>query len=86
MSFDTDSAAAAVFNRQVGDEVLTFTGDGSSQILTDNETSSTWDALSGIALSGPMEGQRLTPIKSTTSFWFGWKDFHPETAVYGLAE
>jgi hypothetical protein len=29
-------------------------------------------------------GETLTRIKSTSSFWFGWKDWFPNTAVYGL--
>jgi hypothetical protein len=42
------------------------------------------DAFSGVALQGPLAGQILTPLKSTIVFWFGWKDFFPDTLVYGL--
>lgn len=84
--FDADAAASAVFSRQLGDQTLSFAIGDSPLILQDDETGSKWDALSGEAIEGPLAGEKLTRIKSTTSFWFGWKDFHPETAVYGLDE
>ncbi len=82
--FDADTAATAVYSRVVDGQTLTFSGDGF--ILTDDETGSTWDVFSGEATDGALAGQQLQRIKSTTSFWFGWKDFHPETAVYGIDE
>jgi hypothetical protein len=82
--FDKESAASAVFSRKLGEQTLTFTSDSSDRIMVDEETESRWDSLSGLAISGPLAGGQLERIKSTTSFWFGWKDFHPDTAVYGL--
>jgi hypothetical protein len=35
-------------------------------------------------MSGPLAGSRLPRIKSTSAFWFGWKDFYPHTRVYGV--
>ena len=35
-------------------------------------------------MSGPLAGKSLERLKSTRSFWFGWKDFYPATAVYGI--
>ncbi|HSR32601.1 MAG TPA: DUF3179 domain-containing (seleno)protein [Anaerolineae bacterium] len=51
--------------------------------MTDAETGSTWDGLTGQAIGGPLIGKRLARVKSTASFWFGWKDWYPETRVYG---
>ena len=82
--FDKDTAATAVYSRVVDGQTLTFSGDGF--ILTDDETGSTWDVFTGEAIDGTLAGQQLERIKSSTSFWFGWKDFHPETAVYGIDE
>jgi hypothetical protein len=36
------------------------------------------------AIAGPLVGQQLQRLKSTIVFWFGWKDFYPETHVYGV--
>ena len=30
-------------------------------------------------------GTALERIPATSSFWFGWKDWHPETYLYGDA-
>jgi len=81
--FDPDSAASVVFDREVDGQVLTFS-ETSPGTLTDAETGTTWDAFSGEALDGPLAGRALQRVKSTRSFWFGWKDFFPETRVYGL--
>ena len=36
----------------------------------------------GGLLTGPLAGTTLTAIPSTTSFWFGWFDFFPGTALW----
>lgn len=82
--FDSDTANGVVFDRQLNDQLLTFSRSDRDDILVDAETGSTWDAFSGVALSGPLSGEHLMRIKSTAVFWFGWKDFHTDTAVYGL--
>jgi hypothetical protein len=33
-----------------------------------------------------LAGEQLEWVKSTASFWFGWKDWYPETRVYGVDE
>ena len=48
-------------------------------ILVDLQTGSRWSAWNGAAFEGPLAGQSLTRIPSTSAFWFGWKDFHPAT-------
>ncbi len=81
--FDQAGAGSAVFDRQLGDQTLIFSpADSDNQTLIDNETGSTWDGLSGKATAGPLKGQSLTRLKSTSSFWFGWKDFHTNTEVF----
>ncbi|MCP4425371.1 MAG: DUF3179 domain-containing protein [Chloroflexi bacterium] len=89
--FDRDSAVSVVYDRVVDGQALTFTAVSeeaavSSSRLTDAETGTTWDKLSGEALDGPLSGERLQRLKSTVVFWFGWKDFYPDTLVYGLEE
>jgi hypothetical protein len=81
--FDPENASGIAFSRSVGGQTLTFEADGSDR-LVDLETQSSWERFSGTALEGALAGQQLERVKSTTSFWFGWKDFHPNTQVYGL--
>lgn len=83
VTFYADTATGVVFERTLNGQILTFSG-GPDLVLTDQETGSTWDGRSGLATDGPLAGEQLTRIKSTRSFWFGWKDFYPETRVYGI--
>jgi hypothetical protein len=80
--FDAENANGVAFNRQISDRVLTFelATDG---LLRDLETGTLWDLSEGEAVEGLLAGEKLDRVKSTTSFWFGWKDFHPDTLVYG---
>ena len=79
--FSAEGGAGAVFDRSLDGETLTFTVQNGLQ-LVDDQTGSTWDGLSGIALEGPLAGQSLERVKSTTIFWFGWADFYPETEIF----
>jgi len=82
--FNADTGAATVFNRQLDDgRILTFNL-LEDLIIEDAETGTTWDGFTGEAIDGPLTGVFLTPVKHTTSFWFGWKDWYPETEIYGL--
>ena len=58
---------------------------GGEFLLRDQETGSTWQALTGRAIDGPLAGTALTRLPSFYSFWFAWSDFHPSTEVYGLS-
>ena len=59
---------------------LTFTIDGEAGTLSDAETDSTW-TLSGLAIDGPLAGQRLESVPHLNTFWFAWASYHPETTI-----
>jgi hypothetical protein len=80
--FDPSNANGVAFSRLVGDRVLTFEAAAEGQIR-DLETGTLWTSFEGEAIEGLLAGEKLDREKSTTIFWFGWKDFHPETLVYG---
>ena len=82
--FDLDAVSTAVFDRTVNDQILTFVETDTTGIIIDEETGSTWNAITGRATNGPLAGTALTQIKSTMSFWFGWKDIHTDTLVWGV--
>ena len=84
VAFDPDSAAGAVWERPLPNgQTISFIST-SGGMMQDQETGSLWNRLTGQAVSGELEGQTLTRVKSTQSFWFGWVDFHPDTEVYGI--
>jgi hypothetical protein len=66
--------------RRVGDQDLTFQLDG--QTLVDAETGSTWDLTRGLATSGPLKGESLQPVPSSSSYDWAWLDFYPETEFF----
>jgi Protein of unknown function (DUF3179) len=85
--FRERNATGLVFNRRVEGRVLTFVpamnGAGESLNMRDEQTGSVWSGVEGVALEGRLKGKRLEQIPTTYAFWFAWKDYYPETAVYG---
>jgi hypothetical protein len=81
--FDEENASGIVFNRRVEGQVLEFVVE-QELMLRDLQTGTLWDGRTGEAIEGEYTGFGLERIKSTSSFWFGWKDFYPDTEVYGI--
>jgi hypothetical protein len=66
--------------RQVDDRLLTFrVQDGE---LIDEETGSTWDVTRGLATDGPLAGQGLQSVPSSSAYDWAWLDFYPDSAFY----
>ena len=51
--------------------------------LVDAETSSTWN-FEGKAVGGPLAGRQLKKIFVLEDYWFDWRIYHPDTAVYDI--
>ena len=83
---ERDTETTLVFERMVDGRALTFRlsqeGSGALAVLKDDETGSTWLALTGKAIDGPLKGKVLDRAQSHLSFWFAWKDWNPDTEVY----
>jgi hypothetical protein len=76
-----DVGSSAVFDRQVGAQTLTFSGNDDGT-FTDAETGSSWNIL-GQATAGPLAGEQLTRLVAFDHFWFAWAAFFPTTEIYG---
>lgn len=74
-----DVGSAVAYSRVVDESSLTFRPEG--QNFVDNETGSTWN-IQGLALSGPLAGERLEAVVGVNHFWFSWAAFKPETRIY----
>jgi hypothetical protein len=83
--FNTRTGTGVVFDRRHEGQLLTFESRGDLSMV-DRETGTTWDALTGMATEGTLAGGTLERLKSTASFWFGWKDWFPESEIYGIGE
>lgn len=71
--------ATAVFNARLGNRTLSF--EAAPGGVRDRQTGSEWNFF-GAALSGPLAGQRLTPVPHVDAFWFAWAAFHPTTTLW----
>jgi len=82
VAFDPVSYSGAVYRRDPGGMLLTFTAGSTGLSLRDDQTGSEWDGLSGKAMTGGDAGMELEQVPITYGFWFGWVDFYPNTEVY----
>jgi hypothetical protein len=76
-----DIGWAALYSREVDEQVLTFRLDPDGSIR-DDETDTRWNAF-GEAIEGALTGARLRLQIAAPHFWFAWAAFQPETRVYG---
>ncbi len=75
-----DIGSAGVYAPTVRGRALTF--QPAPNGFRDRETASTW-TLGGLAVAGPLRGQRLTVLPSQDAFWFAWAAFNPQTELVG---
>ena len=71
--------ASGVFDPRLDGQMLTFKADGDR--FVDDQTGSSWNIL-GEATSGPLVGQKLTPILHGDHFWFAFGAFKPDVIIY----
>ena len=75
-----DVGTAAVYNRDLEGDVLTFKANGDGT-FRDVETGTTWNIL-GEGIDGPLTGSQLVRIQNFDHFWFAWAAFFPDTQLY----
>ncbi|MFO0843003.1 MAG: DUF3179 domain-containing (seleno)protein [Gemmataceae bacterium] len=71
------SKAARLYRRTVEGRVLTFTQGGGH--LTDRETGTQWQPVTGEGVSGPLAGRRLTALPAVVSSRETWFSLHPRS-------
>lgn len=82
--WDGSRRAAAAYLGDVNGDPMTWVADGDG--FMDEETGSRW-SIEGIAIEGPLAGERLEPIeRSFVAFWGAWYSFFPGTAIWGPAK
>jgi hypothetical protein len=57
--------------------------DAASITLVDPTTGSEWD-FAGRAVRGPMTGRQLERIEILRDYWFDWRAYHPDTAIFSV--
>ena len=85
--FEDSTGTALVYDRSVDGKTLTFQREGPASgaqtVLVDAETGTRWLALTGVAIEGELQGKVMSRLPSHLSFWFAWKDWNPDTELYG---
>jgi hypothetical protein len=79
--FDTWSSTVTAFDRRLDGKELTFRFERRTA-LTDDQTGSVWDPVTGQALHGQLKGRRLAPVAGVTSEVRGWRLFHPQSEIW----
>jgi hypothetical protein len=82
LTVDRGSTGARLFVRRVDDRVLKFTL-VSDRRMSDKETGTLWNSVTGEALEGALKGKRLTQRVGIMSFARVWRMFHPENQDVG---
>ncbi len=74
-----DVGATGVFDPSLSGKKLTFKAEKDG--FRDAETGSRWNVM-GLAVEGPLKGQRLKPVLHGSHFAFSWFAFKPNTSIY----
>lgn len=77
-----DVGVAALFERELDGQVLTFSADESG-LIQDDQTGSVWNVF-GTATDGELKGKQLHQQFAFPHFWFAWAAFQPDTLIYGF--
>jgi Protein of unknown function (DUF3179) len=78
---DASKKAVRAFESTVDGRALTFSAKQDGTQFADAETGSTWD-FTGRATSGPLAGRQLRRVVVLKDYWFDWRIYHPETAIF----
>jgi hypothetical protein len=78
---DASKKSVRAFDATVDGRALTFSAKPDGAQFTDAETGSTWD-FAGRATAGPLAGRQLRKLVVLKDYWFDWKIYHPDTAIY----
>ena len=78
-----DRKSVRAFVRMAGDQRLELFAKPRTAQLIDAQTGSEWD-FTGRGVSGPLAGKTLPKIEVLSDYWFDWRTYNPQTAVYGL--
>ena len=54
--------------------------------IVDDDSGSTWLALSGEAVDGPRKGEKLTPVWAMVAYWYAWQNFFTGSEIWNEEE
>jgi hypothetical protein len=54
-------------------------------LLLDAQSGSRWN-FHGCAIGGKLQGVCLEPVQAIKDYWFDWRNYNPQTTVYGVKQ
>ena len=72
--------AVQAFQAFVAGKPSVFTAT-TGEFMIDAATKSSWNRMTGEAISGPQKGKRLDPVPGTLSFTQAWEAFYPKSEM-----
>lgn len=83
-----DGRSVRTFRRRLpngtGDPQFYRIAEGSA-LFMDAATGSQWD-FQGCAVAGKLKGACLEKVYTIKDYWFDWRNYHPDTTVYGVRQ
>jgi hypothetical protein len=79
---DPENGVSAAWFRLVLGEPIEFSGSAAGTVAEDLTTVTRWDLLTGVAVGGNLQGQRLVPLPAAATTWAGWAANHPKSQVF----
>src|SRR5258706_12144524 len=76
-----DGRSVRAFSRVVDGKPVDFFARPDTSVLVDSATGSEWD-FTGRAIGGPLTGRQLAKIEVLRDYWFDWRAYNPDTAIY----
>ena len=85
-----DNRSVRVFRQRIRgqnsvSQFYRIAGDPGHALLLDAETGSKW-SFQGCAVEGQWKGTCLEPVDVIKDYWFDWRNYNPDTTVYGLKQ
>jgi len=78
--YDDRGGTAVIFDRTVDGKAFTF--DNQNGQLTDRETGTHWDRVSGKGLTGPLASRSLRLLPGVVSLHNAWATFHGKSTYW----
>jgi hypothetical protein len=75
-----DNESVRAFSRGAADFYRIASQDG---FMVDSTGASHWN-FRGCATDGALKGACLTPVEVIKDYWFDWREYNPQTTVFGM--
>ena len=76
-----EGQSVRAFSRMVDGKAVDLFSKPDTKSFVDATTGSEWD-FAGRAIRGPLAGRQLQRIEVLRDYWFDWRAYHPDTAIF----